>query len=95
MAGVQRQGDPNVAGGVAMGGESSVKVNGRAILVSGIKVSPHPCCGRRGCSPLHCSCVTKGGTSTVRANGKLVITDLDIDQCGHPRVGGSTNVGIG
>ena len=95
MAGVQRQGDPNVAGGVAMSGEPSVRVNGRPILVPGVKISPHPCCGRRGCSPLHCSCVTQGGNSTVRANGKLVITDSAVDQCGHTRVGGSPNVRIG
>jgi uncharacterized Zn-binding protein involved in type VI secretion len=46
MPAVQRQGDPNGSGGVNTSGVASVRVNGRPIVVPGISVSPHPCCGQ-------------------------------------------------
>jgi uncharacterized Zn-binding protein involved in type VI secretion len=95
MPGVQRKGDANILGGIALGGEASVRVNGRPVLVNGKGVSSHPCCGRRGCSPLHCFCLTKGGNPSVRAAGVPIITNNATDQCGHARIGGSTNVRIG
>ena len=95
MPGVQRQGDANVFGGLALGGDPTVRVNGRPILIEGTAVSPHPCCGRKGCNPLHCFCLTKGGNPTVRANGIPVITDYATDQCGDLRVGGSGDVRVG
>lgn len=94
MAAVQRQGDVNSAGGVAMGGASSVLVNGRPIMVTGMSVSPHPCCGRKGCPPIHCSATTVG-TGSVLAEGKAIVLTGDVDTCGHARVGGSADVSIG
>lgn len=91
MPPVQRQGDPNSSGGVNTAGVASVRVNGRPIVVPGISVTPHPCCGRPGCG-IHCSAVTSGGSGTVRAGGKAVIRDGDSDTCGHPRVAGSATV---
>ena len=91
MPAVQRQGDPNSSGGVNSAGVASVRVNGRPIVVPGISVSPHPCCGQDGCG-IHCSAVTSGGSVSVRVGGKPVIRDGDADTCGHPRVAGSSTV---
>jgi len=92
MPAVQRQGDANSAGGVASSGLASVRINGRAVVVPGISVTPHPCCGSPGCAK-HCSAVTSGGSGKVRAGGKPIIrTSVDSDTCGHPRSGGSPNV---
>jgi uncharacterized Zn-binding protein involved in type VI secretion len=95
MPGVQRQGDVNSAGGVAQSGVSSVRVNGRPIVVNGISVTPHPCCGRKGCPPVHCHAVTQGGIASVRAGGIAVVVDGCSDTCGHPRKGGSGDVRVG
>lgn len=88
---VQRKGDANGAGGVITGGVSSVRVNGRPIATVGLGVSPHPCCGRPGCSK-HCSAKTSGGSSSVRANGRPVSLTGNSDSCGHSRAGGSPDV---
>jgi uncharacterized Zn-binding protein involved in type VI secretion len=94
MPNVQRRGDANAAGGVATSGVPSVRVNGRAIVVPGIAVTAHPCCGQPGCA-VHCSAVTTGGSKSVRAGGKAVIrTGVDVDTCGHPRAGGSGDVRV-
>jgi len=94
MASVQRQGDVNSAGGVAKGGAPSVLVNGRPIMVTGMAVTSHTCCGRKGCPPIHCHATTKGSGS-VMAEGKAIVLTGDIDSCGHARVGGSSDVSIG
>jgi uncharacterized Zn-binding protein involved in type VI secretion len=91
MPAVQRQGDPNGAGGVNTSGVASVRVNGRPIVVPGIGVTPHPCCGQSGCG-IHCSAVTSGGSGSVRAGGRPVIRDGDSDTCGHNRTAGSSTV---
>lgn len=90
----QRQGDPNSAGGINTSGIPTVRVNGRPIVVPGISVTPHPCCGSPGCA-IHCSAVTSGGSPNVRAGNKPVIrTGVDVDTCGHPRAAGSLNVRV-
>jgi len=94
MPAVQRVGDRNSAGGVILQGDSSVRINGRAIAIENVSVSPHPCCGRKGCPPSHCNAKTQASGS-LRVNGKRVILTNDKDTCGHPRVGGSTDVRIG
>jgi uncharacterized Zn-binding protein involved in type VI secretion len=94
MPAAQRVGDSNSAGGVATSGYTSVRVNGRPIIVPGRPVSPHPCCGQPGCA-VHCSAVTSGGSGTVRAGNKPVIRTGDTDTCGHPRAGGSGDVKVG
>ena len=91
MPAVQRQGDPNGSGSVNTSGVASVRVNGRPIVVPGISVSPHPCCGQSGCG-IHCSAVTAGGSGSVRAGGRPVIRDGDADTCGHSRTAGSGTV---
>ena len=91
MPAVQRQGDPNSSGGVNTSGVASVRVNGRPVVVPGISVSPHPCCGQNGCG-VHCSAVTSGGSGSVRVGGRPVIRDGDSDTGGHPRVAGSATV---
>ncbi len=96
MPAVQRNGDQNSAGGVAQGGVGSVRVNGRAIMVPGQPVTPHPPYPRRGRNEHNNgSQVTAGGSGTVRAGGKPVVLTGNTDSCGHPRVGGSPDVRVG
>ena len=94
MPAVQRVGDADGAGGVASGGVGSVRANGRAVIVNGNSVSAHPCCGRKGCPPIHCSATTSGGSGTVRAGGIPVVYTGASDTCGHARAGGSDNVRV-
>lgn len=94
MYNVQRVGDPNTAGGIITSGVSSVRVNNRPVAIPGMSVTPHPCCGQKGCN-IHCSAVTTGGSASVRAGGTGIIrTSVDVDTCGHPRSAGSPNVRI-
>ena len=95
MPPVQRKGDPNTAGGIAVSGVNSVRVNGRPIVVNGISVSPHPCCGQKGCPPVHCNASTQQGVSSVRAGGIPVVVNGSMDSCNHPRTQGSPNVTVG
>lgn len=95
MPGIQRVGDANGAGGVASGGVSSVRVNGRAVIVNGNGVSAHPCCGRKGCPPIHCSATTSNGVGSVKAGGIAIVVTGAADTCGHARSGGSGDVRIG
>ena len=95
MPAVQRVGDQNSAGGVILNGDNTVLVNGRAIAIQGASVSAHPCCGRKGCPPIHCNAQTRSNTGTILVNGVPLILANDLDTCGHPRVGGSPDVGIG
>ena len=92
MPGAQRLGDFNNKGGIIMGGDSSVIINGRPAATPGLGVSPHPCCGAKGCSPLHCFCLTSGGSKSVRVGGRPLLLTGDKDQCGDSRAGGSQNV---
>lgn len=94
MPAVVRRGDQNSAGGVATQGAATVLVNGRGVVPPGSSVTPHPCCGSKGCN-VHCSAVTTGGSSTVFAEGKPIILKGDSDSCGHSRAQGSPNVFIG
>lgn len=66
MPGVVRDGDVNGGGGVCSGGVQSVRVNGRAIAVPGMTVSPHLCCGLPGCIA---HCIAKTGKGSAGALG--------------------------
>jgi uncharacterized Zn-binding protein involved in type VI secretion len=92
---VCRVGDKNAVGGVILTGDPSVLVNGRPIAVFGARVSPHPCCGKKGCPPTHCSAKATSKNFKVLVGGKPVVTVGDLDTCKHPRAGGSTNVIVG
>ena len=92
MAGIQRVGDANGAGGVITSGIDSVRMNGRPVAITGAGVSAHPCCGRRGCPPIHCYATTAGGSGSVRVGGIPVSLTGDADTCGHARAGGSGDV---
>lgn len=93
MPAVQRQGDPNSAGGVATGGISSVRVNGRPVVVNGTSVSAHAPWGPP--HPPHASPVTTGGSGSVRAGNKPINVTGNSDTCGHTRSAGSGDVRIG
>jgi len=92
MPAVQRQGDANGAGGIISSGIGSVRVNGRPIAVTGLSVTPHPCCGAKGCPPIHCAASTSRGSATVFAGGRPIILTGNPDTCGHSRTGGSADV---
>lgn len=93
MPNAQRTGDPNTAGGIAQGGFGSVRINGRPVILPGNPVTAHPPCGRRN-QARHCSAVTTGGSASVRVGGKGIVRTGDVDTCGHPRSGGSSDVRV-
>ena len=93
MPPVQRQGDPNNAGGTNASGVASVRVNGQPITVVGTAVNAHAPWGRP--HPPHRSATTTGGVASVRAGGIPVNVDGDSDTCGHSRTSGSSDVRAG
>ena len=93
MPPVQRQGDPNSAGGAATSGVASVRVNNKPIVVDGTSVAGHAPWGRP--HPPHASTVTTGGVGSVRAGNIPVNVDGNSDACGHPRTAGSSDVRAG
>ena len=92
---VCRVGDKNEVGGVILTGDPTVLVNFRPVAVVGKKVTPHPCCGAKGCPPEHCSASTTSTNYTVLVNGKPIVTFGDHDTCGHTRMAGSSDVIVG
>jgi uncharacterized Zn-binding protein involved in type VI secretion len=92
---VCRVGDRNSAGGVILNGDATVLVNNRPVAVLGARITPHPCCGAKGCPPVHCSATTTTTNFSVLVNGKPVVTLGDKDTCTHTRANGSTNVVVG
>ena len=96
MPAVQRNGDANAGGGVAQGGEPSVRVNGIPVMTPGQSVTPHPPYPRKGRNEHNNGGqVTAGGISSVRAGGNPIVVTGDADTCGHPRAGGSGDVRAG
>ena len=93
MPPVQRQGDPNDAGGAAQVGVASVRVNGKPIVVDGTGVDGHAPWGRP--HPPHGSATTAGGVGSVRAGGIPINVDGNPDACKHSRTGGSGDVRAG
>lgn len=92
---VQRVGDRNDAGGVILTGDPTVLVNGRPVATLGASVSPHPCCGQKGCPPIHCAAKTTSKNSKILVGGKPIITTGDLDTCSHARASGSPDVIVG
>ena len=94
MPNAERFGDPNIAGGIALVGASTVYINNRKAMLPDKPVTQHRCCGQPGCD-IHCNARTKGGSSTVFADGKKVIHVNDHDTCGHKRSSPSPDVIVG
>jgi uncharacterized Zn-binding protein involved in type VI secretion len=91
MRPVVRIGDRNSAGGVAVSGHMNITVNGRPAAKQGSPVTPHPCCGVRGCT-IHCVAIAAyPGSNKVTMNNMPVLRIGDMDTCGHPRATGSLN----
>ena len=89
MAGIQRVGDENVAGGKILQGDNTVLVNGKPIAIENMPVSSH-----NNFKPPHTDARTVATNSNILVNGKRVVTSNDYDSCGHKRGPGSPNVGI-
>ena len=94
MPGVQRVGDPNSGGGIALGpGHNNVLINGRPALIPATPFTPHIGCNPK--KPIHCvGVVAISGTSrSVFANGQPLVLNGSQDSCfSHKRAGGSSNV---
>jgi uncharacterized Zn-binding protein involved in type VI secretion len=92
--GVQRVGDPNSGGGIALGpGHTDVLINGRPALIPKTPFTPHPPCNPK--APQHCTGVVAilGTATTVFANGIPLVIDGAKDSCfQHKRMMGSPNV---
>jgi len=92
MPGAVRIGDPNSAGGLAVGlGARTVLINGRPACLPGASVTPHPCCGAKGCGA-HCRARTTLGSRSVTAEGRPIVYVGSPDSCGHSRALGSSDV---
>lgn len=92
-----RAGDANGAGGIVTPAlcAKTVFAQFRPVALPGAGVTPHPCCGARGCG-MHCVArVTTSGAGRVIVEGRPVVVVGDIDTCGHPRVTGSLTVIVG
>ena len=90
---MQRVGDLNSKGGVALGpGHNNVLINGRPALKPKTPFTPHIGCNPK--KPIHCvgAVGVTGGAKTVRANGIPLVIDGDKDTCQDARQGGSPNV---
>jgi len=93
MPQAQRNGDANAGGGVAQGGEPSVRINGLPAMTPGQSVTAHPPYPRRGRNTHNNgSQATAGGSATVRVGGAPLVRTGDVDTCGHARAGGSSDV---
>ena len=93
MPAVQRVGDFNGKGGIALGpGHNNVLINGRPALVPKTPFTPHIGCNPK--FPIHCVGVVGvvGGSPSVRANGIPLVVTGDKDSCFDSRSGGSPNV---
>jgi uncharacterized Zn-binding protein involved in type VI secretion len=92
--GVQRVGDLNSGGGVALGpGHNNVLINGRPALIPATPFTPHIGCNPK--FPIHCVGVVaiSGTAKTVFANGTPLVLDGGSDSCkSHKRTNGSPNV---
>jgi uncharacterized Zn-binding protein involved in type VI secretion len=91
--GVQRVGDPNAGGGIAIGpGHNDVLINGRPAAIPFTPFTPHIGCNPK--FPIHCiGVIAVLGTSTsVFANGQPLVLDGGKDTCGHGRIAGSPDV---
>ena len=92
--GVQRVGDPNSGGGIALGpGHPNVLINGRPALLPATPFTPHIGCNPK--FPIHCVGVVAimGTAKTVRANGIPLVVDGASDSCkSHKRQLGSPDV---
>lgn len=92
---IVRLGDVNAAGGAVIQGHMNVTADGRPLARLGSRVTPHPCCGAKGCG-IHCAATAAfPGSVLVTANGIPVLRVGDTDSCGHPRATGSFGVTSG
>ena len=88
---VVRRGDKNSGGGRIISGHHNCTVNGIPAGKKGSLVTPHRCCGRRGCE-IHCfATAANPGSFKVTINGIATLRVDDVDTCGHPRSQGSHN----
>ncbi|SVB57192.1 uncharacterized protein METZ01_LOCUS210046 [marine metagenome] len=94
MPNAVRIGDANGAGGKVTQGAFTVMINSKPVCTHSSKVTPHRCCGAKGCDK-HCTASTTKGSRTVIAGGRPVVYKGVPDTCGHRRKECSPNVVVG
>jgi uncharacterized Zn-binding protein involved in type VI secretion len=94
MPNVIRNGDINTCLGIALLGAKTVFVNNLNVMLPGMPVTPHKTCNKPG-KKKHLIALTKGGSSTVFAEGLPIIHVNDEDTCGHKRLTMSPDVFVG
>lgn len=90
---VQRVGDLNAGGGVAVGpGHNNVLINGRPALRPYTPFTPHLGCNPK--KPIHCFGIVavSGNSQTVLVNGSPMVIAGAKDSCKHGRIMGSDSV---
>ena len=85
MPGVTRHGD--TAGGAIISSQSTVKANGKNIIVNGDLVTPHG-------DPPHTAAVMIAGSDNVFIGGTAVVNAGDAATCSHTS-DGSSDVNVG
>jgi|TARA_B100001094_G_scaffold284095_1_gene297335 uncharacterized Zn-binding protein involved in type VI secretion len=86
MPGVCRNID--IAGGLLIATQSTVKANGNSIIRNGDPVTPHGI-------NLHAAPVITAGSNNVFIGGVAVVNAGDLATCLHPALPGSSNVNVG
>lgn len=87
MPGISRNGQ-DIAGGVAIQGSTTVKVNGKGVVRLGDRVASH------GLAPHAPTPPMVESSSTVKADGIGIVRSGDAANCGHT-ISGSDNVNAG
>ena len=87
MPGISRNGQDS-AGGVAIQGSTTVKVNGKGVVRLGDRVASH------GLAPHAPTPPMVESSSTVKADGIGIVRSGDAANCGHT-ISGSDNVNAG
>ena len=96
MPGVARLGDIVGPGGVLVAPVvPSITVDGRPVAHIGTMVTPHMCCGMKGCPPTHCFSSVVMGDPNVTVNGIPIAYKGAFTLCGHTIKTASSGVTVG
>jgi uncharacterized Zn-binding protein involved in type VI secretion len=91
MSGASRLGDANSMGGTILKGASTVFINGQPAGLHVSQITPHAPWGRK-VHPPHSASKTTEGSPSVFVEGQALLRIGSGTTCGHPIVGGSSDV---